>query len=82
MFRRTDSFTVRTQTGEEVQVEEHTHFHGNTPGLKQYRTRTGASVTRKSEHEFEIAGIQGPVKAVRIESEIEDEASFEINEEN
>ncbi len=69
MFRRTDSFTVRTESGEELVVEEHTHFQGDTPGMKQYRTRTGASATRLNNNEFEIAGMKGPVRATVIASD-------------
>ncbi len=65
-FRRTNTFQVRTDTGEEAVVEEHTHFQGDTPGMKQYRTRSGASATRLSETEFEIAGMTGSVKATVV----------------
>lgn len=71
-FRRTNTFQVRTDTGEETVIEEHTHFQGETPGMKQYRTRSGASATRLSENAFEIAGMKGPIKATVV-PEVADE---------
>lgn len=63
MFRRTNSYTVRTDAGDELVIDEHTYFQGDTPGMKQYRTKSGASVKKLSADEFEIAGMNGPVHA-------------------
>ncbi|MDA7980469.1 MAG: hypothetical protein MPJ50_17050 [Pirellulales bacterium] len=72
MFRRTNSFTARTESGDEIVIEEHTHFQDETPGMKQYRTKIGDSAKRISDDEFEIAGRQGPVRAKVIDSATDD----------
>jgi len=54
-------FTIQTETGERVLVEEWQAMIDNSPGppipgLKQIQTRDGHHVNRISETEFEIIG--------------------------